>query len=303
MYSRNDSLFRNIANNLGRGIHGRLIVSSFALALCSFFYIYAVGSFFEANVNVLKDRVVYVTFFQTYVISEYVDYAIIILATVVWLLLSVKGKTGILLSSLYGVIALIAASLGAYPIFVDIIALLSIPIIALLLVTQSFFQNKNIVIVNKRLTFNYVAIIGISTGIAAIMISLLPVLFAIQPESISLRNFVVEILTLLSSSFSPILMALLVFCFPVKLLLNEFLPKRVKEKTDRLDRVLTHRTLQSKTKITGLVLAIILCIILVLIPHQLTINKDGQRIGVDTQYYVNWTELNSTIGQFSAGCG
>ena len=98
-------------------------------------------------------------------------------------------------------------------------------------------------------------------------------------------------------------MALLVFCFPVKLLLNEFLPKRVKEKTDRLDRVLTHSTLQSKTKITGLVLAIILCIILVLIPHQLTINKDGQRIGVDTQYYVNWTSSIAQSGSFQEAVG
>ena len=97
--------------------------------------------------------------------------------------------------------------------------------------------------------------------------------------------------TLLSSS-SPILLLLLILCLPVKLLMNEFMAGILKIKNNnRFDSFLVNDSLKSRTKIIYILLFVLLSITITLIPHQPTINKDNQQIGVDTAQYVDWINI------------
>jgi hypothetical protein len=299
-----DSTFKDFLSSLGQGSRLSTIISSFVLALCFFFYVYAVGSFFNAIVGVLQDRVVYIVAFQSHVISKHIDYSIIISLTVIWLLLSVKGKTRFVISALYIACALTGAAFEPRHIVFDAVAIASIPIIlGLSLLYPRLSSNINLIDANRSLTINYLALIGIVTGIAAIVVSSLTPLFAIQLESFPVRHYVYEIFSLLSSSFSPFFMILLIFCLPIKLVLNEFLKRLLSKESGKFDQIFTPYGLDSKIRISCLVLVMLLCIILVLIPHQPTINRDGQRVGTDTHYYVNWTSTISNADSFNDAVG
>jgi hypothetical protein len=97
-------------------------------------------------------------------------------------------------------------------------------------------------------------------------------------------------------------MFLMIFCFPVKLIANECIDKIKKYKNDRHNNNKTTTTatttasvsfipakaVKLRTKIVCLTIFIVLSIVLVIIPHLPTINKDNQQIGVDSRLYVNW---------------
>jgi hypothetical protein len=299
-----DSTFRGFLSSLGKGNRLFTIISSLVLALCFFFYVYAVGSFFNTIVGVLQDRVVYIVAFQSHVITEHIDYSIIISLTAIWMLLCVKGKGRFVITALYTACAIAGTAFEPRHIVFDAVALASVPIIVgLSLLYPRLLSNKNLIDANRSLTINYLALIGIVTGIAAIIVSSLTPLFAIQLESIPVRHYVYEIFSLLSSSFSPFLMILLIFCLPVKLLLNEFSKKLLSNESSKFDQLFRPYGLDSKIRISCLVLVILLCIVLVLIPHQTTINRDGQRVGTDTHYYVNWTSTISNAESFNDAVG
>jgi hypothetical protein len=271
-----------IAKALGQGFSPLSIVNSVSLALTSFFYIYTVGSYFRVSIYILQDRVTYQTVFNTYVINKDLDHIIIAFGIALWLVLSIREKKlKFAVAATYGGLIVIAASANLG--ILDIIALTSIPIAIFFLLYNRFACEKKILntYIAINLSVNYLAITGIATGIIGIIIS--SVTFFPFP-SIYIRNYAYEIFVLLSS-FSPVLLFLLVMCFPLKLLMNE-VTGMLNIKINRIGS-LSNNTLNLLTKITCLLFFMLLSVTLVLIPHLTTINKDNRQVGADTAEYLN----------------
>ena len=277
-----------ITKLLGKGTCNLSIITSAVLALTSFFYVYTVGSYFKVSIYVLQNRVTYNIFFSDiYVVNKYVDNIIIVSGIVLWIVLSIRGKARFILIAVLGGLIVISL-LAKISILLDIIALMSVPIIILFLIYNKFAYKK-VLHINTNLSINYLALVGFATVIVSITMSLAR-FFSISISSIPIRNYSYDIF-LLVSSFSPVLMFLLILCFPVKLLMKEFMIGILKFKNNRSSLLLSKDCIKSKTKFIYLLLFVSLSIIIAIIPNQPPINKDNQQIGVDTGFYVNWVNI------------
>jgi hypothetical protein len=278
---------------LGIGNSYSNVIASFALALVTFFYIFTISSYFSVSVFILKNRVIYVDTFDKYVINQHLDHILIAVGIVVWFLLAIKGNGRFYMSSIYAGLAIIGLLFG-FDLFTDIGALSSLPVIIFLLIYDRSVARKKILHADTKLSLNYLAIMGAITGVVGVILSFEPLL-SIQLSS-HIRNYAYDIFTLFSI-FSPVLMFLIIFCFPVKLITNEFTNKLLKSKNKK--NINNHYanmsafffradTVRLRTKVVYLTLFVLLSIILVIIPHTPAINKNNQEIGVDTHYYVDW---------------
>ena len=292
-----------ITQLLGKGAPRLSILTSAVLALISLFYIYTVGSFFKFITYTFEHRITYYTFFDVYIINKYVDHIIIASGIVLWLTLSLRGKVKFVAPVVYAAIVAITSA-ASLDMLVDIVILMSIPIVISFLIYDRFVYKKwkkNILnMYANHLLVNHFAIIGIVTGIISIIISLGP-LFSIAPNSIPVRNYAYDVF-LLFSSFSPVLMLLLISCLPVKLFVKGFLTGILKIKNNRSGPPPASNEYNnnnnnnndiiksSRSKIIYLLLFMLLSVAVALIPHQPNINRDNQQIGVDTGYYVSWVD-------------
>ena len=183
---------------------------------------------------------------------------IIAIGIVLWLALSIRGKARFVVTAIYGGLTVMAA-LAKLSILFDIIALMSVPVIISFLIYNKFAYKK-VLSINTSLSINYLALVGIAISIAGIIISSAP-LFSISSTSIPIRNYAYDIF-LLASSFSYVLMLLLILCFPVKLLMKEFMTGILKFKNNNLDSFLSNNSIKSRTKIIYLSLFVLLSITL-----------------------------------------
>ncbi|HEY6883945.1 MAG TPA: hypothetical protein VI278_07910 [Nitrososphaeraceae archaeon] len=283
-----------ITSILGKGACRLSIISYATLASISLFYVYTIASYLKVSIYPLEHRIVYYTFFDSYIINKDVDHIIIVTGTVLWLALSLKCKAKFIAPLLYGGIALLAAAANHHSVLLDVVALSSIPIIISFFLYDKFTSKKN----NKQvlnihanfLLRNYLAIIGIITGIIGFILSLSP-LFAVTPNSTLVRNYPYDIFLFLSS-FSPALILLLIACVPVSLFLKEFMSGILKFKNKKIHQLPSGGTsLKPRWIIFYLLLFMLISVAVALIPHQPTINRDNQQIGVDTDYYVKWVDM------------
>ena len=275
-----------IIRALGKGASNIAIIASAAIALISFFYIYTVGSYLKINTYILENRIIYTKLFDNYIISKNVDHIIISFGMVLWLSLSLRGKTRLIVSAIYGGLTIVAI-LISLDILLDFMTLISIPLLIALLIYNKLSSKIILQNIHTNLAVNYLAIIGTALGIVSLLISLAP-LFSISNTTIPTPNYAYEIF-LLMSSFSPILLLLLILCFPVKLLIKEFMTGILKIKNNnRFDSLLFNDRLKSRTTIIYISLFMLLSILITLIPYQPPINKDNQQIGVDDSRYADW---------------
>jgi len=280
-----------IASILGNGTPRLSIITSAALVLISLFYIYTVGSYLKVAIYPLGHRIIYYTFFDVYIINKQADHLIIAAGIVLWLALSLKGKARFIAPVIYGGIALLAAT-SNHDAILDIVTLMSIPIIISFFLYDKFVskKKKNWILHTHayRLLVNYLAMIGVITGCIGLISSITPLL-AIPSDSTYVRNYTYEIF-LLFSSLSPVLMILLIGCLPVKLFIKGFMDGILKIKNNQIGSTPSNVScVKPKSKIIYLLLFMLLSVFLALIPHQPSINRDNQQIGVDTDYYVVWT--------------
>ena len=280
-----------IASVLGNGTSRLSIITSAALALISLFYIYTVGSYLRVTIYPLEHRIIYYTSFDVYIINKQADHLIIAAGIVLWLALSLKGKARFIAPVIYGGIALLASTAN-HDAVLDIVALVSIPmVISFFLYDRFVSKKKNNGILHthaSRLLVKYLAMISIITGCIG-LISSITVLLAIPSDSAHIRNYTYEIF-LLFSSLSPVLMILLIGCLPVKLFIKGFMDGILKIKNNQIGSTPSNDScVKPKSKIIYLLLVMLLSVFLALIPHQPSINRDNQQIGVDTDYYVVWT--------------
>ncbi len=268
----------NIPKILGQGNHPILIISSAVLVITIFFYIITIGSYFHIGVYPLENRVNYHHLFAVYVIDKYFDHLIISFGIVLWLATSVMGKAKIITSAIYGIITIIAA-LAKIGTLLDIVALISIPIVASFLFYNRLASKK--ILHTSNLPLTYLAIIGMVIGFTGIIISSAP-LFSVTLKSIPIHDYAYEIFSLLSS-LSPILVFFLILGSPIKLFIQKWI---VRIKIKNLVHPVSNDTIRSKTKILYLLLFMLLSITITLIPHQSTINHDNQQVGSDSSDYV-----------------
>jgi hypothetical protein len=277
---------------LGQGSSLLSIITSVILAVTFFFYIFTVGSYFKVSIHILQNRVIYDIFFSNiYIINKYADHLIIASGIILWLFVSVKGKWRFPVSATYAAATIIGISASS-GVFLDVAALTSFPI-AISFLVYNRFASKKILIARRNLSGNYLAILGLGIAIAGIIISSAPVLFSVSAASIPVHNYAFDIF-LLFSSFSPIVMFLLISCLPVKLLMNYFTNKLLRgerRKGAPSSLPVAKQFIKTRAKIGYLLLFMMLSVSLALIPHQPTINKDNHLVGVDTRYYVKWINI------------
>jgi hypothetical protein len=282
-----------IAKVLGKGRSYTSVIDSIALVLVSVFYIYTLGSYLKVIIYPLEHRIIYYNFFDVYIINKMTDQLVISAALSLWLGLSLRGKVKrIAIPVIYGGIALLTAAAN-YDMFLDIVALTSVPILLSVLLYDRFGSKKKILYVRPNILFmNYLAIMSTVAGIIGIIISLASI-FGIRLSSFYARNYTYDLFLLLSS-FSPVLILLLISGFPAKLFIDEFMTKILKFKNKKTDLVHCNGIkIKPKFTIIFLLLFMLLSIAIALVPHYPVVNKDNQQIGVDTDYYVQW--VNSLI--------
>jgi hypothetical protein len=280
-----------IASVLGNGTSRLSIITSAALALISLFYIYTLGSYLKVAIYPLEHRIIYYMFFDVYIINKQADHMIIAAGIVLWLALSLKGKARFIAPVIYSGIAVLAATAN-HEAILDIVVLMSIPMVISFFLYDRFVSKKknNWILYTHayRLLVNYLAMIGIIIGCIGLISSIIPLL-AIPPDSTHVRNYTYDIF-LLFSSFSPVLIILLIGCLPVRLFIKGFMDRILKIKHNQIGSLPPNDTcMKPKSKIIYLLLFMLLSVFLALIPHQPSINRDNQQIGVDTDYYVAWT--------------
>jgi hypothetical protein len=280
----------NIIKVLGLGNSYSNIIASFILALISFFYVFAVASYLKVSTFILENRIIYIETFDKYVINQYFDHTLIAVGTVMWFLLSIRGRGRFYVSSIYGGLTIVGL-VSKFDVIIDVIALLSVPVVVSLLIYNKLASRKRIVYADSNLILNYIAIIGAITGVAGIILSL-EYLLSISLSSY-VRNYAYDIFVLFST-LSPVLMFLIIFCFPVKLIINGFL-HRSKNKKDTNNHhniassfFLRMDAVRLRTKVILITIFVLLSIGLAIIPHNPMVNKNNQEIGVDTHYYVDW---------------
>jgi hypothetical protein len=274
---------------LWRGNSKVLIFTSIIFAFVSVFYTYTIGSFLRPTIYILNERVTYQRFFiDVYIINEYIDHLIIACGFAIWLVLSLTGKARFAIIALYGTL-IVTAMLLNLVMLVHISAIVSVPLmISVLLLNGRLEAKRKIFNTSIKFSVNYLAMICIALGIICTVVQIGPIF----SSSIPIRDYAHEIFVLLSSNLSSVLIILLLLSFPVKLLMNELLGRVKKTKIKAIFYLSSNYgiKIQSKTTIILLVLFMLLSIALALIPHQPSINKYSQPIGVDTPYYISWVE-------------
>src|SRR5215212_4078873 len=281
-----------LSRDLGYGLPISSILSGIAFSVSIFFYAYTVGSFFRILVYPLIDRATVYTAFQEYVISQHLDYIIVVLAAASWLFLSVKNRAIRYYFSLaYGISGILLALISPDNIIFDILALLSLPLIIIVILFYHRKRQKDLLSFNAKLTWRYISLTVVAISVIGIVFPVLAV-FLTPVLGYSAGDDPANELFLLLSSFSTLYIFPLVFCVPVKLLergVSKMLKLDIKEDISQtLPDDYAKNKLKTQTKVGFLLLAIILSIVLVLIPQHPLVNPDNRDIGVDTHYYVTW---------------
>jgi len=278
-----------------------LILSGLAFVVCIFFYAYVVGSFFEITIYPLTNRITSEVAFNEHIISEYFDTLIVITTATLWFLLSINNKIiRYSISVAYGGSGLILAAVSPDSLIFHIIALLSLPLIAsLLLYYYRQRPKRSILSFSPNLTLEYISIAAIIISAIGITFSALSAFLGPNIEALTANKHSNEIF-LLISSFSTVYIFLLILCLPVKHIVREvsrLLKLNLKEdvcQRTSINNKSEQKSISSRlnlhTKVGFLLLAVIFSVILVLIPQHPLINKENQEIGVDTHYYVTWIE-------------
>lgn len=316
----------SIVKSLGYGTSYTSFITSIALAVISFFYIFTVANYFGVQIFFLQNRVTYPTPFNLYLISQDVDQFVIVAGLFLWLAFSLKIETRIryVVSILFGALIVLLIS-AHFDIIVAIIALLSIPLCTSFLIynSSSFTKRKFLNQQTSLLYINYVALVAtIIAAISAITILSRDLhLFSNHISYLPMHDYLYQLFDLISD-MSPIAIFLLAGCIPVKLIINasrkallEVKNKKKKYNVSKnyLDDTTTTTSKEGKGKsnnntvkefdidyhdrvkirkrtiIIYLSLFMLLSVVLAIIPHLTTINKDNQQIGSDSDSYVNWT--------------
>ena len=103
----------------------------------------------------------------------------------------------------------------------------------------------------------------------------------------------------LLSLITPVIMVALIFCIPLKILLNRFIIKmrERRQKTPSLLISINEERFENKRVAIYLLLILIFGVTVAFIPHLQSVNPNNERVGVDSLYYVRWfTQMSNQSG-------
>lgn len=271
---------------LGVGKEKSVISSSICLVIISFFYFFVVGSGLHTIVYTFQFRVTYEEIFDTHVITLNTDTFILLSATLVWFYLSIK--TGYMKYVIFVLFAVFLISLFLNMKTIALAgAVLALPVVSSLIILNRFRGESLLNTHHPTLSLNYTSITVI--GLVALGITSL-VVFISTGVTTTLEKYPYAIYQQLLSILAPLVMAGLVFCIPLKILLNQIMD-RIKIKWDSVTIVAFQDKLDTRRVVIYLFLCIILAVTITLIPHIPVTNPNNQRLGVDTPRYETWLTL------------
>lgn len=271
---------------LGAGKEKGLVLSSSLLVLVTFFYFFVAGSSLQTIVYTFLHRVTYEEIFVIHVTSLNVDTFILLSATLVWSNVSINTKYMKYLILTFFSIFLVSLLLNITTIAFGG-AVLTLPVVICLIILDRF-RNKSILRHDPMLSIDYITIVAI--GLACLGIMSLVVFISTGITTVSVEKYPYAVYQKLLSIITPIVLAALVFCIPLKILLNQIII-RMKISGDTLASINIKGKLSTKQITIYLFLCVILAITMTLLPHLQVINPNNERLGVDTPRYVTWLML------------
>ena len=294
MIGRTNQAMVSLARVIGIDRNPLSIITSALFSLILLFYAYSIASYLKLIIYPFANRVIYYKFFDSYILGQFNDNLVIIFATTVWLAFSLERKPKFFVPLAYCVLMAILIAIR-YPILLDTAVLLSVPTLVFLTIYNRFVRQKRLKILNSdsnSLLINYLSTTGTVIGIIGLIISSAP-LFSISTPLIQVRNYEYDLFLLLSS-FSAILLIVLLGCVPVKIFMNKFMAALLRIKHIRNTPSVVrndddnNKPIKLTSKIIFVSLFMLFSIVIGLIPHQPQVNLENQQIGVDTDYYVKW---------------
>jgi hypothetical protein len=294
-----------VTKALGRNKSLISVATSAILVITSFFYIYTLGSYFKIGTSVLRHFYNYVGFFHSYVVGKEIDHIVLALGVSTWIALAIKRRSARITVTIIYLGLTATAVITRLDMVLDILALLSIPLLVSILAFNRFAPKVRIL--NKEidtdLSSNYIVILGLFISTASLIASLTPFFFTSSSGSMPIHNYGYEIFVLFSSFFSPLLMTLLIFCVPIKLLFDRYIGSRNKIKMENkselqyvsknaddnynsISKVTATHTIPRAKTIFYLSLFMALSATIALIPHLPAVNKDNRPVGADIGNYI-----------------
>lgn len=266
---------------LGMGKNRTTIISSICLVVITFFYLTLIGSAFHTHTYTFQHRVTYDTIFQTHLTTLNIDIIILLSASIIWIYLTVKGgykKVSTIFFSVFIVLHILN-----YVTISTVGALITFPIICYLIIID---RHKNQILPkhDTRLYICYLVIATIILASLGIISLVLFIMLGINP--VTLERYAYTIYQQLLSILSPVIMAALIFCVPLKIVLNRL----------NIVKVITSFDIaEDKMSNNGLIIllssSVILGIVVAFVPHIQNTNPNNERLGVDSLFYEQWLEL------------
>lgn len=267
------------------------VLSSLCLAVITFFYFFAIGSILQLKIYTFQHRVTYGSSFSTHITTLNIDTIILISITVAWLYLSLKTKSAKALTMVCFSSLLILLFLN-YNTFSFMGAGLTLPFVISLIIIDSLRKNNKFLRYDLKLSVNYVALISVALsllGIASIIVFLSTEYITVTGE-----KYPYAIYQELLSVLTPTIMALLIFCLPVKIILNTLTGKIKKIKSNKKAQNefnIVVCKLPTRKFMAYISFSIFLGIVVALLPHLAVTNPYHERQGVDTSGYVQWLSV------------
>ena len=267
----------------GVGKDRSVVLSSTCLVIISFFYFFVVGSAVQTKIYTFQYRVTYENIFLTHITTLNVDAFILLSSTIAWIYLSVnagRAKSAyIIFFSVFVVLFFLSDKTVSL-----VGAALTLPIVICLIILDRFW-NKKMLKHDARLSLRYVTTATIVLACSGIISLVLYMITGII--TVPIEKYTYAIYQQLLSIVTPIIMAALVFCIPLKVLLNLFVNK-MRISRHKLIIDIGEDKLDNKRVAVYLSFCVILGISVAFVPHLPVINPNNERLGVDTPTYVTW---------------
>lgn len=265
---------------LGVGKHKCVILSSICLVVISFFYFFVVGSALNNIIYTFQFRVTYEEIFVTHVISLKMDALVLLFATFIWCYLSIMTRHVKYAILLFLAVFFVSLFLNMTTIAVTG-AVLTFPVVSCLIILNRIRSKRLLSSHDLAISVHYITIAAI--GLAGLGITG-QFAFISTGVTTTLERYPYAIYQQLLSILTPLVLAGLVFCIPLKVLLNQIMGK----KNNLVILVNFRDKLSTKRIAIYLFSCIILSITITLIPHISVINPHNERLGVDTPRYETW---------------
>jgi hypothetical protein len=261
-------------------------ISDILLILIIIFYIFSIGSFIGPDVYQLEYRTTYKSQFEGFVINEGIDQMALIAISSLWFVLfSLTRK-----SYLFVVVYLATVIIGILTFNKDptlLGALCSLPMIAISIVVWTRQHNRNHHYSQLSVTIEnpvfYLSVSAIIFASVSVGISLLGILYS-DPLHTYLRFDYGQHIFVLLSVLSPILVALLVFCMPIRIILSSITVVRDYLNANLSWNVKT-QNISGKIKFPILAIIVVGSVIFITIPYFVSYREGNNYSAVDDYLY------------------